>query len=136
MPVRLELADGKFLVVKDKLRVRDKREVHTYSVDGVSSDGQTYRFNVVKHQIANAAVRIVHWEGFKGDDGKAIPYPVGKATVKEKIEAIENLDEDVFEEVTKALSDFEKANEEEADAEKNEIPDGETTSSPSSQSVN
>ena len=49
---RLDLPDGQWIDVKDKLQVRDKRDVHTYSVDGVSSDGKTYRFNVVKHQIA------------------------------------------------------------------------------------
>lgn len=135
MPTRLSLSKDQFVDVKDKLRVRDKREVHTYSVDGVSSDGQTYRFNVVKHQIANAAVRIVNWL-IRDEDGKPIPYPVGKATVKERIEAIEGLDEDIFEEVTKALSAFEKSSDEEAEEEKNETPDGEITSGPSSPSVN
>ena len=134
MATRLPLSDGQFVDVKEKLRVRDKREVHTYSVDGVSSDGQTYRFNVVKHQIATAAVRIVNWL-IKGEDGKPTPFPVGKATVKEKIEAIENLDEDVFEEITKAVNDFEKSLDTEAEEEKNETSDGETTSEPSSPSV-
>lgn len=134
MPTRLSLSDGQFVDVKDKLRVRDKREVHTFSVDGVSSDGQTYRFNVVKHQIANAAVRILNWL-IKDEDGKPIPYPVGKSTVKERIEAIENLDEDVFEEVTKALHEFEKESDEEAEEEKNETPAGETTSDQNSPSV-
>ena len=58
---RLDLPDGQWIDVKDKLQVRDKRDVHSYSVDGVSSDGKTYRFNVVKHQIASAAVRITGW---------------------------------------------------------------------------
>ena len=134
MATRLSLSDGQFVDVKDKLKVRDKREVHSFSVDGVSSDGQTYRFNVVKHQIANAAVRIVNWL-IKDEDGKPTPYPVGKATVKERIEAIEGLGEDVFEEIVKALNAFEKENDDEAEAEKNEIPAGETTSEPSSPSV-
>lgn len=135
MPKRLSLSDGQFVDVKEKLRVRDKREVHTFSVDGVSSDGQTYRFNVVKHQIANAAVRILNWSIKDPDTDQPIPYPVGKSTVKERIEAIENLDEDVFEEVTKAIQEFEKASDEEAEEEKNETQGGETTSDQNSLSV-
>lgn len=121
---RLDLTNDQWIDVKDKLRVRDKRDQHTYSVDGVSSDGQTYRFNVVKHQIATAAVRIVNWS-LKDEDGKAIRWPTGKP-FKERVEAIENLDEAVFDEITKVLGDHAKALDEESVTEKNEIPDGVT----------
>ena len=115
---RLELPDGQWIDVKDKLQVRDKRDVHSYSVDGVSSDGKTYRFNVVKHQIASAAVRITGW---------SMPemFPAGKrATTADRIAVIEGLDEDVFDAITTALDAHDKAVAAEADAEKNEIAAG------------
>lgn len=115
---RLDLPDGQWIDIKDKLQVRDKRDVHTYSVDGVSSDGKTYRFNVVKHQIATAAVRIVGW---------SLPaaYPNGKrSTFAERVAVIEDLDEDAFDAMTTAIGTFTKTQDDEADAEKNAIPAG------------
>ena len=126
MATRLILQNDQWIDVKDKLRVRDKRDVHTYSVDGVSSDGQTYRFNVVKHQIATAAVRILTWS-LKDEDSKPIAWPSGRP-FKDRIEAIENLDEEAFDAITEALSEHAKAVEAESVTEKNETPAGETSS--------
>ena len=87
-------------------------------VDGVSSDGKTYRFNVVKHQIATAAVRITGW---------SLPaeYPNGKrSTTADRIAVIEGLDEDIFDAITKCLDAHDKAATAEAESEKNEIPAG------------
>ena len=137
MATRLELTDTQWIDVKDKLKVRDKRDVHSYSVDGVSSDGLTYRFNVVKHQIATAAVRITNWslldDGHTTRDGKPQPiaWPVGKASFKERVDAIENLDEEQFDGIVKVLNKHVKDVDAEADDEKKEIPDGEIVSGPS-----
>ena len=139
---RLTLKSGAWIDVKDKLQVRDTREVHTHSVDGVSSDGQTYRFNVVKHQIATAAVRILNWSVM--DDGslhkdrqpKLIPWPQGKAPFKERVEVIENLDAEAFEEVTDAINAHFKALDAAAVTEKNATQDGEIDSGETSPSVN
>lgn len=131
---RLTLKNGQWLEVKDKQRVRDRKDVHTYSVDGISSDGQTYRFNVVKHQIATAAARIKHWS-LKDEFGKSIPWSQGQA-FRERVEIIEGLDEDVFEEITDLLNTHLKAVEGEEDEEKKETPDGETPSTTNSSSVN
>lgn len=121
---RLDLANGQWIDIKDKLQVKDKRDVHSYSVDGVSSDGKTYRFNVVKHQIASAAVRITGWS-------LTDEYPRGKrAATADRITAIESLDEDVFDEITAKLDEFDKAASREADEEKNETPAGVTGSEP------
>jgi hypothetical protein len=115
---RLDLPDGQWIDVKDKLQVRDKRDVHTYSVDGVSSDGKTYRFNVVKHQIATAAVRITGWS-------LPVEYPNGKrSATADRIAVIEGLDEDTFDAMTTVLDAHAKAADAEADAEKNETPAG------------
>ena len=133
--------DQGWIDVKDRLKVRDKREVHSYSVDGVATDGQTYRFNVVKHQIATAAVRILNWslmdDGEAHKDGKPQPisYPSGK-TFKARVEAIEGLDETAFEAVTDALNAHVKAVEEAAEDEKKETAAGGTGSDPTSSSVN
>lgn len=119
---RLELPNKQWIDVKDKLQVRDKRDVHTFSVDGVSSDGKTYRFNVVKHQIATAAVRITGW---------SLPaaYPNGKrSTTQDKINVIEELDEDVFDAITTAIGTFTRAADDDEDAKKNATPNGGTDS--------
>lgn len=100
MHARLTLPQG-WIEVKPKLKVLDKKHQHAYSVDGVSSDGKTYRFNVVKHQIATAAIRITAW-GLTGEDGKPIPYPTGRP-FEDRVAAIEQLDEEMFEAITEAL---------------------------------
>lgn len=127
MATRLDLKNDQHIDVKDRLKVRDKRDVHSYSVDGVSSDGLTYRFNVVKHQIGTAAVRIVNWS-LKDEAGKAIQWPVGKTPFKERVEAVESLDEDAFDEIVKVLNKHFKDIEAEDDDEKKEITDGEIVS--------
>lgn len=132
---KLTLPTGQWIDVKDKLRVIDKRDVHTYSVDGVSSDGQTYRFNVVKHQIATAAVRIVGWS-IKDEKDKDILWPAGKKAFKDRVDTIEQLDEDVFDGITDAISKFTKEIDAEADDEKKETPVGATDSGPTSPSAN
>lgn len=120
--MRLTLPDGQWIDIKEKLKVRDSRQVHEYSVDGMSSDGKTYRFNVVKHAIATAAVRILNWAGFKDDDGKPLPYAPGKP-FDERVAVIESLDEDVFQEINKTIGAHFGAKDEEP--EKNAQTDGE-----------
>jgi hypothetical protein len=100
---RLTLPGGQWIDVKDKLKVRDTRQIHSHSVDGMSADGQTYRFNVAKHAIATAATRITNWGGFVGDDGKPLPYAPGKP-FDERVDVIESLDDDVFQEISKTLN--------------------------------
>lgn len=134
MITRLPLSNGQWIDVKDRLKVKDKRDQHTYSVDGVSSDGQTYRFNIVKHGIATAAIRIVNWF-VNGEDGKPVSFPSGKP-FKDRVEAIESLDEDVFEEIAQAVRKHVEALEEASDAAKKSTPDGATNSATTSPSVN
>lgn len=131
---KLELQDGQWIDVKDGLKVRDKRDQHTYSVDGVSSDGQTYRFNIVKHQIAQAAVRIVNWL-IKDEFGKDVAWPSGKP-FRDRVAVIESLDEATFDLIHEALSAHLTVRELEAVAEKKETTAGETGSAPSSPSAN
>ena len=141
MVTRLTLKDGSFVDVKDKLRVRDTREVHTHSVDGVSSDGLTYRFNVVKHQIATVAVRVTNWsvkdDGSQHKDGepKLIPWPTGKSQFKDRVEIIENLDADTFDEIARVVNAHVTKVDAATVTEKNEIPDGETDSEQTSPSA-
>ena len=126
MPKTLTLASGKSFTVRDRLKVRDKREIHTYAVDGVAADRQTYRFNVVKHQIATAAARIMNWD-LVDDLGKEIPWPTAKP-FRDRIDAIESLDEKVFEELTDVLNAHLEALEAEQEKEKNDSQSGETGS--------
>jgi hypothetical protein len=139
---RLTLPSGAWIDVKDRLRVRDTREVHTHAVDGVSSDGATYRLNMIKHQIATAAVRIMNWSvmddgtSHKSGEPQLIPWPVGKSPFKERVEVIEGLDEDAFDEITKALNAHLKKIDADAVTEKNATADGETDSGQTSPSVN
>lgn len=122
--VRLSLPEGQWFDVKEKLKVRDTRQIHSHSVDGMSSDGKTYRFNVAKHAIATAAVRILNWGGFKDDDGKPLVYPAGKP-FEDRVEVIESLDDDVFQELNKALNEhFAKKDEPEGEVPEKNDPSG------------
>lgn len=98
---RLHLADGHWVDVKDKLKVYDREEVHSYSVDGMATDGRTYRFNIVKHQTATAAVRILNWS-LTSEDGKPIAW-VALAPFADRIAIIRHLDDGQFEEVNRAI---------------------------------
>ena len=131
MHTRLTLQKDQWIDVKDRLKVRDTSDVHSHSVDGVATDGLTYRFNIVKHQIATAAVRITNWS-VKDEDGKNIPWPV---RFKDRVTTIEGLDAEVFEDVAKAVTEHVRAMEEAADDAKKSTPDGETDSGPSSSSA-
>ena len=136
MVTRLEMSDGQWVDVKDGLKVRDKRDQHSYSVDGMSTDGQTYRFNVVKHNIATAAVRILNWSLKATDDhGKPYRWPAGKS-FKDRVDAIESLDEETFDEITRVVSEHEKSRSEASDEAKKSIPTGETDGGETSPSVN
>ena len=131
MHTRLTLQKDQWIDVKDRLKVRDTSDVHSHSVDGVATDGLTYRFNIVKHQIATAAVRIVNW-CIKDDDGKNVQWPV---KFKDRVATIEGLDAEVFEDVAKAVTDHVRTMEDAADAAKKSTPDGATDSGPSSPSA-
>jgi hypothetical protein len=132
---RLELSDGQWVDAKDSLKMRDKRDQHSYSVDGMSTDGTTYRFNVVKHTIATAAIRILNWSLKATDDfGKPVRFPSGKS-FKDRVEAIESLDEDTFEAISKAIQEHEKALTEASEAAKKLTPTGATDSTATSPSA-
>ena len=131
MHTRLTLPKDQWIDVKDRLKVRDTSDVHSHSVDGVATDGQTYRFNIVKHQIATAAVRIVNWL-LKDEDGKGIPWPV---KFKDRVATIEGLDAEAFEDVAKAVTEHVRAMEDAAEVAKKAIPDGATDSGTSSPSA-
>jgi hypothetical protein len=113
---RLIVSDTEWIDVRSHLKVRDRRDIHTHSVDGMATDGLTYRFNVVKHQIASAAVRIGAWS-------LPLPWPT---TFKDRVAAIEDLDEDVFGRISKALEAFEAAHRAEEEQAKNATADGGT----------
>ena len=135
MVTRLHLSDGQWIDVKDVLKMRDKRDQHSYSVDGMSTDGTTYRFNVVKHTIATAAIRIRNWSVKASDDlGKPLRWPSGKS-FKERVEIVESLDEDTFEEISTAIRGHETALTEASEAAKKPTPTGATDSTATSPSA-
>ena len=115
---RVELKNDDWVDFKERLKVRDKRDIHTYSVDGVATDGQTYRLNVVKHQIASAAVRVSAWklEGVKS-------FPTGMP-FKDRVAAIEDLDEALFDTLNLKIREFEQERDRQEEEEKNETADG------------
>lgn len=118
---RVEMGTDTWVDLKERLKVRDKRDIHTYSVDGVATDGQTYRLNVVKHQIASAAVRVVAW---KLDGVKS--FPSEKAAFKERVAAIEDLDEELFDALNLKIREFESERDRQEEEEKNATADGVT----------
>jgi hypothetical protein len=128
---RLTLKNGQWFDVKDKMKVRDNEFVHSFSYQGISNDGKTIHYNIIKHQISTLAVRTLAWS-LVDEDGKVIHWPVGKNPHRERVDVIENLDGETFEEVSDLLAAHIKSLE--PVTEKNETAGGEpnsTTTSPS-----
>ena len=130
---RLTLKNGQWIDVKDMMKVRDTEFVHTFAYQGISNDGKTIHYNIIKHQISTLAVRTLNWS-VTDEDGKVIHWPVGKSPHKERVEIIENLDARVFEEVSDLLAAHIKTIEPSV-TEKNATADGETDSIPTSPSA-
>lgn len=120
MSVRVTLSGDGWLDLKERLKVKDKRAVLGFAVDGFSADGKDYKFNVLAHQVGNAAVRITNWS-IPG----AKPYPIA-ASFEQRTAAIDDLYADVFDEVMAAVTKFEADQAQKDDAEKNATADGGT----------
>lgn len=147
MPKRLTLRNGEWFDIKESFKMRDKKDLSTYAADGVSAggaDGTVYRLNPVKYRMGQVATRTVNWgiteerlvrnaEQKLEAKREVIPWPVG-GTFKAKIEAVESLDEDVFEEMFQLLNAHIDRMDAEAAAEKND-QGGENESSSSSPSA-
>ena len=133
MVTKLTLPNGEWIDVKDRQKVRDEADVNSYSNEGISAEGN--RYNIVRHRVATAAVRIANWSLKNLDDGKDIRWPSG-ASFKERVGVIESLYEEQGDAINDAISKHLK---ELADAElakKNATPTGEAASETSSSSVN
>jgi hypothetical protein len=126
---------NEWIDVKDQQTVRDEKDVHTYSNDGLSADGQSTKYNIVKHRIATAAVRIKNWSVENGD-GKVIHWPGVGSSFKERVDVIESLYEKQLDRISEAITAHLNALAKAEDEEKKETPDGGTDSGPSSPSVN
>jgi hypothetical protein len=132
MITKLTLANGETIDVKDRQTVRDEKEVHTYSNEGMAAD--SYKYNIVKHRIATAAVRIKAWT-VTNDDGKIIPWPGPGSSFKERIEVIESLYEEQGDMISEAIATHLNALKKVNAAEKKETQDGATDSGQSSPSA-
>lgn len=97
---RLELSDGNWIDVKDELSVRDERDRVGYASDGVSSDGQTYRINATKFEIAQAAVYIVNWSATR--NGQPWAW-LANASFKDRVAVIESLPKHALEAISRAI---------------------------------
>jgi hypothetical protein len=131
MVTRLTLSNGEWIDVKDRQTVRDEKEIYSYSNEGISGDAN--RYNIIKHRIATAAIRIKNWS-LTNEDGKVIPWPVGKS-FKERVDVIESLYEDQGDMVTEAITAHLTALAAARADQKKEIQAGETNSEPSSLSA-
>ncbi len=131
MVTRLTLSNGEWIDVKDRQTVRDEQEIYTYSNEGIAAD--TSKYNIIKHRVATAAIRIRNWS-VTDDDGKTILWPAGRS-FKDRIEAILSLYEDqgdmIHDAIGKHLNALAAAK---ADAKK-ETQDGATDSELSSPSA-
>ncbi len=103
---RVDVEGGDWLDLKDKLKIGDKANIQSQASDGIASDQKSFRFNVVRYNIANAAVRIVNWS-LKNDDGTPIDFPSGKP-FDDRVKAVSGLDEEVFDKVHAAIEAFEE----------------------------
>lgn len=136
MATRLELPNGQWIDVKDKLNMQDVEDKNLYSSDGVSADGQTMRFSVIRHSVATAAIYIKNWsDGLTDENGKPVRWPLEKPSFQERTKTIKKLDQDVFEALFTVLRKHAKDGEEEDAAEKKDAPGGETASGQTSPSA-
>jgi hypothetical protein len=131
MVTKLTLSNGEWIDVKDRQTVRDEKEIYSYSNEGISLDAN--RYNIIKHRIATAAIRIKNWS-LTNEDGKVIPWPAGKS-FKERVDVIESLYEDQGDMVTEAITAHLNALAAARADQKKETQAGETTSEPSSLSA-
>jgi hypothetical protein len=132
MITKLTLPNGQWIDVKDRQTVRDETDVHTYSNEGMSADG--YRYSIVKHRAATAAVRIVNWSVKHEDTGKDIPWPSGKA-FKERLDVILALYEEQGDAIHAAITEHLNALAVAKEAAKKATQDGATNSEQSSPSA-
>ena len=136
MATRLDLPNGQWIDVKDKLNMQDVEDKNLYSSDGVSADGQTMRFSVIRHSVATAAIYIKNWsDGLTDENGKPVRWPLEKPSFRDRTQTIKKLDQDVFESLFTALRKHAKeADEVDQDAKK-DTSGGETGSGPTSPSA-
>lgn len=103
---RVDVEGGDWLDVKEVLKIGDKANVQGYASDGIAADQKSFNYNIVRHQIASAAVRILNWSL---KDGEApITYPVGKP-FDDRTKAVADLSEDDFARVYAAVESFEES---------------------------
>lgn len=109
---RLELPHGQWIEVKDDMTVADDDFKFGYASDGINQDGRV-NFNVVRHNVARAAVRIL---ATSLDD----KWPkAGPDVRKQRALRVHGMASKVFDGIVKALDAFEQAQaEEDAAAEK------------------
>ena len=133
MVTRLTLPNGEWIDVKDRQKVRDEADVNSYSNEGISAEGN--RYNIVRHRVATAAVRISNWSLKNLDDGKDIRWPSG-GSFKERVSVVESLYEEQGDAINDAISKHIKELADAEAAKKNATPIGEAASETSSSSVN
>lgn len=136
MATRLDLPNGQWIDVKDKLNMQDVEDKNLYSSDGVSADGQTMRFSVVRHSVAMAAIYIKNWsDGLTDENGKPVRWPLEKPSFRDRTATVKKLDQDVFEGLFAVLRKHANDSDGEDADEKKDTPGGETSSEPSSPSA-
>lgn len=129
---RLELPNGEWIDVKDRQTAGDEANVNSYSNEGISADGN--RYNVVRHRIGTAAVRIKAWS-LTNDEGKVIAWPGPASSFRERCAVIEKLYEEQNDLIGAAISKHLAALAAARAEEKKETTVGETGSAPSSPSA-
>lgn len=109
---RLDLPKGQWIEVKEEMTVADDDFKFGYASDGINQDGRV-NFNVVRHNVARAAVRIV---ATSLDD----KWPkAGPDVRRQRAMRVHALSSKVFDGIVKALDAYEQSlAEQEAEAEK------------------
>lgn len=74
---RLQLKNGRhYIDIKERITMGDKEDIHTYSNDGVATDGQTYKLSPTKFRTGTVAARVLAWnvdeETFNRKDGQTL----------------------------------------------------------------
>lgn len=134
MRTRLELKDGKWADIKERISVGEERLINSFSEFSVTS-GESFDVGALyRNAIARVATRVVNWAGFVDTTGKEIGWMPGSPFNK-RVELVERMDRRGFNELRVALDQFEADQAAADDQEKNVTADGETNSEATSLSA-
>lgn len=119
---RLELPKGQWIDVRDRLSNGHTEDRIGVAAAGISSDGESFKWNMAKYRTATAAIFILNWsEGIVDDMGKPVGWAAGKSFA-DRYALARRIDAQQFAHIYVAIEKHEASIEDAWVAEGNAIP--------------